>query len=64
MLMICIIQQVAGTRLSRHPNNDISVLVQFIVKHINLIFEKEKALRNFIIETDDADGLTIKLKEF
>ncbi|MDR1197398.1 MAG: ThiF family adenylyltransferase [Prevotellaceae bacterium] len=44
--------------------NDINALVQFAIKHINSKFEKDKALRNFVIETDDTDCLTIKLKEF
>lgn len=44
--------------------NDINSLVQFAIKHINSRFEKDKALRNFVIETDDTDCLTIKLKEF
>lgn len=44
--------------------NDINALVQFTMKHINLRFEQDKALRNFVIETDDTDCLTIKLKEF
>ena len=44
--------------------NDINTLVQFAIKHINLRFEKDKALRNFVIESDDKDCLTIKLKEF
>jgi molybdopterin/thiamine biosynthesis adenylyltransferase len=44
--------------------NDINVLVQFAIKNINLRFEQDKALRNFVIETDDTDCLTIKLKEF
>ncbi|MCG9880935.1 MAG: ThiF family adenylyltransferase [Bacteroidia bacterium] len=44
--------------------NDINMLVQFAIKHINLRFEQDKALRNFVIETDDTDYLTIKLKEF
>lgn len=44
--------------------NDINTLVQFAIKHINLRFEQDKALRNFVIETDDTDCLTIKLKEF
>lgn len=44
--------------------NDINALVQFAMKHINLRFEQDKALRNFVIETDDTDCLTIKLKEF
>lgn len=44
--------------------NDINTLVQFAIKQINLRFEQDKALRNFVIETDDTDCLTIKLKEF
>ena len=44
--------------------NDINMLVQYAIKHINLRFEQDKALRNFVIETDDTDCLTIKLKEF
>jgi hypothetical protein len=44
--------------------NDINVLVQSAIKHINLRFEQGKALRNFVIETDDKDCFTINLKEF
>lgn len=44
--------------------NDINTLVQFAIKHINLRFEQDKPLRNFVIETDDMDCITIKLKEF
>ena len=44
--------------------NDINMLVQFAIKQINLRFEQDKALRNFVIETDDTDCLTIKLIEF
>lgn len=44
--------------------NDINALVQFVMKHINLRFEQDKVLRNFVIETDDTDCFTIKLKEF
>jgi hypothetical protein len=44
--------------------NDINTLVQFAMKHINLRFEQNRALRNFVIETDDTDCLTVKLKEF
>lgn len=44
--------------------NDINTLVQFAIKQINLRFEQDNALRNFVIETDDTDCLTIKLKEF
>jgi len=44
--------------------NDINTLVQYALKHINLRFINDKALRNFVIETDDTDCLTINLKEF
>lgn len=44
--------------------NDINTLVQFAIKHVNLRFEQDKALRNFVIETDDTDCLNLKLKEF
>jgi hypothetical protein len=44
--------------------NDINVLVQFAIKHINLRCEQKRALRNFVIETDDTDCFTINLKEF
>lgn len=44
--------------------NDINVLVQYAIKHINLRFGQGKALRNFVIETDDTDCFTINLKEF
>lgn len=44
--------------------NDINVLVQFAIKHINLRLEQGKALRNFVVETDDKDDFTINLKEF
>jgi hypothetical protein len=44
--------------------NDINILVQFAIKQINLKFEQGKALRNFVIETDNTDCFAIKLKEF
>jgi len=44
--------------------NDINAMVQFALKHINLRLEQDKALRNFVIETDDTDCLTVKLNEF
>ena len=44
--------------------NDINTLVQFAIKHINLRFEQDRTLRNFVIETDDTDCFTIKMKEF
>jgi len=44
--------------------NDINILVQFSIKHINLRFEQGRALRNFVVETDDTDCFTINLREF
>lgn len=44
--------------------NDINALVQFAIKHVNLRFEQDKALRNFVIETDNTDYFIIKLREF
>jgi hypothetical protein len=44
--------------------NDINALVQFAIKHINLRFEKDIVLRNFVIETDETDCFSINLKEF
>lgn len=44
--------------------NDINVVVQFAIKHINLKLEQGKALRNFVVETDDKDDFTINLKGF
>lgn len=44
--------------------NDINTLVQFAIKHINSRFEKNKSLRNFVIETEYTDCVAIKLNEF
>ena len=44
--------------------NDINTLVQFAIKHVNLRLKQDQALRNFVVETDDADCFTINLKEF
>jgi hypothetical protein len=44
--------------------NDINTLVQFALKYINLKFEQERQLRNFVLETEEAGGFNIKLKEF
>ncbi|ATA93721.1 thiamine biosynthesis protein ThiF [Capnocytophaga canimorsus] len=44
--------------------NDINTLVQFAIKHINLRFEQDKVLRNFVIETEYTDCVAIKLNEF
>ena len=43
--------------------NDINTLVQYAVKHINLKYE-DGLLKNFVIETNNNDGFTLKLKEF
>ena len=45
--------------------NDINVLVQYAIKHINLRFsEKQKPLKNFVLETEVENNFNIKLKEF
>ena len=49
----------------RASYNDINVLAQFAIKHINLrIGQPEKTLRNFVLETNDDDCFNINLKEF
>ncbi|GGD40714.1 hypothetical protein GCM10011514_00990 [Emticicia aquatilis] len=44
--------------------NDISVLVQYALKHINLRLSQDISLRNFVVETNTDNELNIKLKEF
>lgn len=44
--------------------NDINVLVQAAIKQINIKFEQEKTLRNFVIETDDRNCFNININEF
>lgn len=44
--------------------NDINVLVQYAIKHINILITQNKSLNNFVLETDTLDGFNIKLKEF
>lgn len=45
--------------------NDIGVLVQYAIKHINLRYsEKNKPLKNFVLETETENNFNIKLKEF
>ncbi|MFH7010395.1 ThiF family adenylyltransferase [Flavobacterium sp. FlaQc-52] len=45
--------------------NDINTLVQFAIRHLNLKFSDEsKALRNFVLKTEDENGFNIKLNEF
>lgn len=44
--------------------NDINLLVQYFIKHINLKFDGKNGLRNFVIETSNQDLFQIKLKEF
>ena len=44
--------------------NDINVLVQAAIKQINIKFEQEKTLRNFVIETDDTNCFNINIKDF
>lgn len=42
--------------------NDINVLVQFAIKHINILFVKEKQKNNFVIQSD-RDDLNLKIVE-
>lgn len=44
--------------------NDISVLVQYALKHINVKLGQVNELRNFVIETDGTNGFHTKLVEF
>ncbi|RZJ88335.1 MAG: thiamine biosynthesis protein ThiF [Chryseobacterium sp.] len=44
--------------------NDISVLVQYALKHINVKLRQGTELRNFVIETDETNGFHAKLVEF
>lgn len=45
--------------------NDINVLVQYAMKHINLKYPlHEGLLKNFVLETDTDNNFNIKLKEF
>lgn len=44
--------------------NDINVLVQMALKHINILYQLEKPKNNFIIKTDDAKLLDIKIEEY
>lgn len=44
--------------------NDISVLVQYALKHINLMYEGNLSKNNFVIETDSEGQYTPILKEF
>jgi hypothetical protein len=44
--------------------NDINVLVQMAIKHINILFEQEKPKNNFILKTDHEKLLSIEIKEY
>ncbi len=48
----------------RASHNDISVLVQFALKQINLTFEKGIPFRNFILSGVTEDEFNIKLQQF
>lgn len=48
----------------RASYNDIAVLVQFALCHINSCFKAEKPIRHFYLSCADADGFEIKLREF
>lgn len=44
--------------------NDIDVLVQYALKHINYKIGQQKPLRNFVVKTDMTNGLNITHEEF
>ncbi|WP_111308029.1 ThiF family adenylyltransferase [Confluentibacter sediminis] len=44
--------------------NDINVLVQYAIKHINTKMLNKEPLRNFVVNTNSEKGFTIKLNEF
>lgn len=44
--------------------NDINVLVQMALKHINILYQREKPKNNFVIKTDDENLLSIKIEEY
>lgn len=44
--------------------NDINVLVQFAIKHINSKFENSEDIRTFVLETNSNKVFNIKCKEF
>lgn len=45
-------------------HNDIAILVQYAVKHINVKLGSGQELRNFVIETDETNGFHTNLIEF
>jgi len=48
----------------RASYNDINFMVQFAIKHINLILKEGKPLRSFYLKSDDTNDLNIKLHQF
>ena len=44
--------------------NDINVLVQMALKHINILYQREKPKNNFVVKTDDENLLSIKIEEY
>lgn len=44
--------------------NDINVLVQYALKHINLLYEHDLSKNNFVIETGSETEYKLELKEF
>ena len=44
--------------------NDIALLVQTALRHINLKLENNKSIGNFVIQTSFEDNLKIELNEF
>ena len=44
--------------------NDINVLVQMVIKHINLLYKQDKSKNNFILKTDSEKLFSIKIEEY
>lgn len=44
--------------------NDINILVQMALKHINILYQRGKSKNNFIIKTDDENLFNIKIEEY
>lgn len=48
----------------RASYNDINVLVQYALKHINSLYKEEKPKNNFTLSVDEENNLNIKLTEY
>lgn len=44
--------------------NDINVLVQYAIKHINSLYNNKLPIRNFILKTSFEDGFKLKLEQY